>query len=120
MSKDLELEYIKYFPRQWLERWLVQLRKLRGSLTFLHTRCGLNARYTNVDPLPDPQKYDIVKLLRMMCGMCEYMEEDEFVDFGADRLREFHQFYMKHGKSFREQYKREKRPLNKQFKNSKA
>ena len=108
MNKNLELEYVKYYPRQWLESWLVQLRRLRGSLTFLHTLGGLNARYTNVDPMPNPQKYDIVKFMRMMSGMCEYMEEDDFVDFGAERLREFHQFYRNHGKAFREQYKREK------------
>ena len=108
MNKDQELEYVKYFPRQWLERWLVQLRRLRGSLTFLHTIGGLNARYTNVDPLPNPEKYDLVKLMRMMSGLCEYMDEDEFVNFGADRLREFYRFNKQYGKEFREQFKRNK------------
>ena len=108
MSKDQQLEYVKYYPRQWLQGWLVQLRRLHGSFTFLHTLGGLNARYTNIDPVPDPENYDIVKLMRMMSGMCEYMDEEEFVTFGADRLRDFHRFNSKYGKGFREQYKRAK------------
>lgn len=108
MNNETDLSYVKYFPRQWLLRWLVQLRRLRGSLTFLHTMAGLNARYTNIDPVPAPEKYDIEKFMRMLSGMCEYMDEEDFVQFGAARLREFHRFNMKHGKAFREQFKRNK------------
>ena len=108
MSNETYINYVKNFPRQWLLHWLVQLRRLRGSLTFLHTRAGLNARYTNIDPLPDPIIYDIVKFLRMLSGMCEYMDEEDFVQFGAARLREFYRFNLKHGKAFREQFKRNK------------
>ena len=49
-QQESEYEYVKYFPRRWLQRWLVHLRELRGSLTFLHTDGGLSARYTNVEP----------------------------------------------------------------------
>lgn len=40
-QQESEDEYEKYFPRRWLQRWLVHLRELRGSLTFLHTDGGL-------------------------------------------------------------------------------
>ena len=108
MNTNYNSDYAKYYPRQWLRSWLAQLRRLRGSLTFLHTLGGLNPRYTNIDPVPAPEKYDIVKFMRVMSAMCEYMDEKEFVDFGTDRLREFYQFNKKHGKTFREQYKRKK------------
>ena len=115
MTDRTKQDYIKNFPRQWLQRWLVQLRKLRGSLTFLHTKCGLNARYTNVYPAPDPEDYDLEKTMRMMCGMAEFMEEDEFVDFGSDRLSEFYRFYKAHGKEFCKQFKRNKNQQTKQL-----
>ena len=106
MNNETDLSYIQHFPRQWLLRWLLQLRRLRGLLTFLHTMAGLNARYTNIDPVPEPHKYDLEKFLRMLSGMCDYMDEEDFVQFGAERLREFYRFNMKHGKAFREQFKR--------------
>lgn len=108
MNTNYNSDYAKYYPRQWLRSWLAQLRRLRGSLTFLHTLGGLNPRYTNIDQIPDPKKYDLLKFMRVMSGMCEYMDEDEFVNFGADRLREFHRFYKIHGREFREQFKRNK------------
>lgn len=108
MNKDLELEYVKYYPRQWLQRWLVHLRELRGSLTFLHTIGGLSSRYTNIEPAPDPNKYDFEKFTRVLEGMCAYEDEEEFVKFGSERLRELYRFHQKHGKEFREQFKRKK------------
>lgn len=107
-QQESEDEYVKYFPRRWLQRWLVHLRELRGSLTFLHTDGGLSARYTNVEPGPDPDKYDFEKFIRIMDGMCAFEDEEEFVAFGKERLREFYRFHVEHGKAFREQYKRKK------------
>lgn len=108
MNKEQELDYVKYFPRQWLQRWLVHLRQLRGSLTFLHTKGGLSARYTDVEPAPDPDKYDFEKFTRVLEGMCAYEDEEDFLEFGSERLRELWKFHKEHGKAFREQFKRNK------------
>jgi len=63
--QKLDYEYVNYFLIQWLQRWLMHLRELRGSLTFLHTEGGLIARYTNVEPELDPDKYGYQKFIRI-------------------------------------------------------
>lgn len=110
MDTEQELEYVKYFPRQWLNKWLAHLRGegLRGSLSYLHKDCGLSARYTSVDPAPDPKKLDFEKFVRSLEGMCAYEDEEEFVKFGTERLREIYRFYQEHGKEFHQQFKRKK------------
>ena len=109
MTNKPDYNYLKYYPRQWLQRWLAQLRTLRGSLTFLHTKAGLNARYTNICPPPDPVKYTMDKYLRVLCGLMDSMEEDEFVDFASDRFRELYKFYEEYGIEFLKLYKRKKK-----------
>ena len=103
-----EPEHVRSFARQWLQHWLMHLRQLHGSLTFLHTTGGLSARYTNVDPPPNPAKLDFEKLVRILEVMCAYEDEEEFVDFGSECLRELYRFHLEHGKAFREQFKRKK------------
>ena len=108
MNNEQELDDVKYFPRQWLQHWLEHLRQLHGSLTFLHTKGGLSSRYTEIEPAPDPDRYDFEKFTRVLEGMCAYEDEEDFVKFGSERLRELYRFHLKHGKVFREQYKRKK------------
>lgn len=104
MNNEQELDDTKNYPRQWLQHWLEHLRQLRGSLTFLHTMGGLSARYTAIEPAPDPGRYGLEKFIRVLEGMCAYEDEEEFVKFGSERFRELYRFHQKHGKAFREQY----------------
>lgn len=69
MNNEQELDDVKYFPRQWLQHWLEHLRQLHGSLTFLHTKGGLSSRYTEIEPAPDPVRYDFEKFTRVLEGM---------------------------------------------------
>ena len=113
MNAEQEKEYVSKFSRLWLQGWLMHLRKLRGALTFLHTKGGLSARYTNVEPAPDPDRYSFEHFVRVLDGICVYTDdEEEFVTLGSEMLREFYRFSKEHGKQFREQHKRGKQPHN--------
>ena len=82
MNNEQELDDAKNFPRRWLQHWLEHLRQLHGSLTFLHTMGGLSARYTAIEPAPDPGRYGLEKFIRVLEGMCAYEDEEDFVKFG--------------------------------------